>query len=347
MEKLKISTETKTLISSKPIQLENWFKEPILSIFYIYLLSNLLFAFFEISRGTLLGQYYLHMELHCYLFQLIIRSSWLKRSLIIVSLLAIIEYFFKKRYKEETIFPLPRQWKRNLIINWFKWAVPFLFIIQTYFTLKVFGSVHNHHLPLWKWETPFWSLMQPVFSSLPAWVYRFLDFIYVPGWGAAHWLFLFGLISGNETFRKRLFGVYGFSLMVGGVLHYLFPAVSPIYVAKDYFNYLPDALISWKYHLHCLHQQNLFLTKGAAVFTFLKGKAITPIAAFPSFHVGYALQLFLLSRDFGKRWLIAISFFFLCFIIIGSLILGYHYLIDDIAGMSIVYLMYMLVKKFD
>ena len=117
MEKLKISTETKTLISSKPTQLENWFKEPILSIFYIYLLSNLLFAFFEISRGTLLGQYYLHMELHCYLFQLIIRSSWLKRSLIIVSLLAIIEYFFKKDTKKKQFSPSPDNGRKILLLT--------------------------------------------------------------------------------------------------------------------------------------------------------------------------------------------------------------------------------------
>ncbi|MDL1955986.1 MAG: phosphatase PAP2 family protein [Candidatus Desulfofervidus auxilii] len=322
-------------------QLDDWFKEPVLCVFYLYLLFNFFFALFEISQNTLLGQYYLYMNFRGYLFKFILRSHWFKWSLIIISMLLILESFFK----EKLYYFLPHKWKVNILVNWFKWVIPFLFVIQIYFTLKVYGSIYNHHVPLWKWEKGFWILVHPIFSSLPTWLYRFLDIVYVPGWAFAHWLFLLGLISSNETFKKRLFGVYGLSLMLGSILHYLFPAISPIYVDKNYFNYLPSGLISWHYHNYCLEQQTLFLKEGIEAFNLLKGKAIIPIAAFPSFHVGYALQIFLLARDFCKKWVVIISFLFLWLIIIGSLILGYHYLIDDIAGALIVYLMYSLVKN--
>ena len=58
--------------------------------------------------------------------------------------------------------------------------------------------------------------------------------------------------------------------MIFGFLHCFFPAFSPVYVAKGYFDYLPSILLSWEYHNHCLWQQNLFLTKGVEAFEILK-----------------------------------------------------------------------------
>jgi len=326
------------------IVLNGWFKEPILRFFYIYLLFNLFFALYEIGKGSLLGQCYLNMDFKCYLFQFAFRSHWFRESLMIIGVLLLLEYLFNHFfYKNLSI--IPKKWKVNLFTTWFKWVVPFFLIIQLYFTLKLYGSIYNHHIPLWKWESPFWSLMHPIFAALPTWVYKFLDIVYVPIWGLAHWVFLFVTMSSNEKLKRRLFGVYGLSLMVFGILHCLFPAVSPIYTAKGYFNYLPDKLFSWHYHNHCLEQENLFLTKGVEAFSLLRGKAITPIAAFPSFHVGYALLLLLMAHEFSGKWLVLISFLFLIFTISGSLILGFHYVADDLIGIIVVYPIYTFIRK--
>jgi len=339
-----LNSNKRLAIPYKIVSLNGWLKEPILRYFYIYLILNLFFAFQEIAKGTLLGQCYLNMDFKCYLFQFAFRSHWFRESLIGLGILIFVEYLFNRSFHKNLPI-IPKKWKNNLFNTWFKWVMPFFLIIQVYFTLKLYGSIYNHHIPLWEWEGSFWSLVHPIFASLPTWTYKFLDIVYVPVWGFAHWLFLFALMSSNEKFKRRLFGVYGLSLMIFGILHCLLPAVSPIYIAKDYFNYLPDKLFSWNYHNHCFQQESLFLTKGVEAFTLLKGKAITPIAAFPSFHVGYALLLLLMAREFCSKWLVLVSFLFLFLTILGSLVLGFHYVADDVIGIIVVYPIYIFIRN--
>ncbi len=321
-------------------------REPILLIFYLYILINFLFGLYQIKEGTFLGQCYLNMDFKCYLFNFIFRSFWFERFIEAVFVLLVLDYLFKKILKRRIKF-LPTDWKRNILVTSFKWSIPFLFVLQVYFTLKVYGSVRRPHLPLWSLESHLWLFLYPLFSSLPKWSYKFLDFVYVPLWISSHWVFLLVNLSSNEGLKRKLYGVYGISLIIFGILHCLFPATSPIYVKKSYFNYLTQKLSSWHYHKRCLKQQNLFLEKGAEAFRILEGKAITPIAAFPSFHVGYSLLLFLIAyRSFGKALSIS-SFLFLIFTILGSVILGFHYITDIFFGLGVVYILFRSVEEIE
>lgn len=118
--------------------------------------------------------------------------------------------------------------------------------------------------------------------------------------------------------------------LVGAWLYVAFPALGPAYRFPEVW--LPLA----PYLTHTHHAQRLLLMNYRAVQISLSASGSEPInvffgvAAFPSLHVGFqALSFFWMRRL--TRWGTLFGLFAV-FTFIGSVVTGWHYVVDGIAG---------------
>jgi hypothetical protein len=129
----------------------------------------------------------------------------------------------------------------------------------------------------------------------------------------------------------------------GAWLYLLLPSLGPAYVFPDLWMASRDALPDSN-HLHRLlminYQNVLALRLGAtAPVTFYYG-----VAAFPSLHVGLQMFIFLWMR---RLWLSAQVVFGILtlLILLGSMITGWHYLIDGLAGIALAVICYTVAAR--
>jgi hypothetical protein len=91
--------------------------------------------------------------------------------------------------------------------------------------------------------------------------------------------------------------------------------------------------------------QRVLMSNYQSVLAFLHGAANRPvqilfgIAAFPSLHVGFQTLAFLWMRRMWRGGEVIFGVFVVA-ILIGSLVTGWHYLIDGIAGIALAWLCY-------
>lgn len=95
--------------------------------------------------------------------------------------------------------------------------------------------------------------------------------------------------------------------------------------------------------------QRLLMSNYNAVLAQLRGeqRPFNPffgIAAFPSLHVGFQTLVFLWMRRL-TRWGGIVFGIFTLFIVIGSVVTGWHYLIDGIAGAALAWLCYIAAQR--
>jgi PAP2 superfamily protein len=126
-------------------------------------------------------------------------------------------------------------------------------------------------------------------------------------------------------------------------LYLLLPSLGPAYVFPDIWMASRDALPDSN-HLHRVlminYQNMLALRLGAtAPVTFYYG-----VAAFPSLHVGLQMFIFLWMR---RLWLSAQVLFGILtlLILLGSMITGWHYLIDGVAGIALASICYAVAAR--
>jgi hypothetical protein len=90
--------------------------------------------------------------------------------------------------------------------------------------------------------------------------------------------------------------------------------------------------------------QRLLMHNYQGVLSFARGanppvQILFGIAAFPSLHVGFQMLAFLWMRRVWRGGEVIFGFFVVA-ILIGSLVTGWHYLIDGIAGIALAWLCY-------
>ena len=73
--------------------------------------------------------------------------------------------------------------------------------------------------------------------------------------------------------------------------------------------------------------------------------AFAQISAFASLHVGVSAVIFLMARYYGARWLSRILVVFLVGTIVATTYLGWHFFVDDVAGLLIAVAACWLGKK--
>ncbi|MBV9496889.1 MAG: phosphatase PAP2 family protein [Acidobacteria bacterium] len=126
--------------------------------------------------------------------------------------------------------------------------------------------------------------------------------------------------------------------ILGAWLYLALPSVGPAYrfpeVWFEYTRFLPITQ----------HFQLMLMRNYQAVIRIAQGgnepiSIIYGVAAFPSLHVAFQTYTFLWMR---KQWRYGQIVFgiFLFFILLGSMVTGWHYLIDGIAGLALAVLCY-------
>lgn len=131
--------------------------------------------------------------------------------------------------------------------------------------------------------------------------------------------------------------------LIGAWLYLLIPSLGPAFR-------FPDVWIPYAEALPVTHQMQAALMRNyQIVLEWAHGPAsgiqlMFGIAAFPSLHVGFQTLAFLWMR---RLWIYGEIVFgvFLLTIVIGSVVTGWHYLIDGVAGALLALLAYLVAKR--
>jgi hypothetical protein len=173
------------------------------------------------------------------------------------------------------------------------------------------------------------ALFLELFRSPP--VLRFIDWSY-------HQLFLAGLYLFMAVFpvlrstRHRLACMIGFAALWswGAWLYVLVPCLGPCYwfpsVWKPYADLMPYTRAIQEGLLENYRAITLFRNWGSAKIHFSFG-----VAAFPSLHVASQVFLALWARRWN-RWAGWAAWITATLLFVGSLVTGWHYLVDSLAG---------------
>ncbi|MFZ2492312.1 MAG: phosphatase PAP2 family protein [Thermoanaerobaculia bacterium] len=127
--------------------------------------------------------------------------------------------------------------------------------------------------------------------------------------------------------------------LAGAALYLLVPSLGPAYRFPEVWLVYSDLLVTTQ------HLQGMLLTNYQNVLRAMSDQphgVIQPIfgiAAFPSLHVALQLFMFLWMRRLWKSGEVLFGIFFFM-ILLGSVVTGWHYLIDGIAGIVLAWAAY-------
>jgi CDP-diacylglycerol--glycerol-3-phosphate 3-phosphatidyltransferase len=117
----------------------------------------------------------------------------------------------------------------------------------------------------------------------------------------------------------------GLNWTLGVVSYFLLPALGPVFVAPDFYANLPETGTA-------ALQQALIYERHEA----LAGQAAQSIAAFASLHVSVVFTAALIAQLLHLNRLLRIALWtFLGLTMVATLYFGWHYVVDDIAGLGI------------
>lgn len=134
--------------------------------------------------------------------------------------------------------------------------------------------------------------------------------------------------------HKRFFFTYFATWIFGGLFALLFPSLGPIYVFTDQYEHIYKPYATQFQSMLGVHYFNALANPEHYKLFIYEG-----IAAFPSLHVGiiavFAFFTYQLSRPVG-----ILMFVYLLLVEFGSVLLGWHYAVDGIFAIMLVYVLY-------
>ena len=144
------------------------------------------------------------------------------------------------------------------------------------------------------------------------------------------------------TCKRRLAFLMTFNLnwiVAGSICAVIFSSVGPVFM--DRLNG-DETFLPMLAQLEAAHAQyDLATVRGIdllwSAHIGMPGVAEYGISAFPSLHVCISMMLALYVGGWGRLWAIA-SWSFVAIILFGSVHLGWHYLVDGLAGMALCWL---------
>lgn len=196
------------------------------------------------------------------------------------------------------------------------------------------------------WEIDRWSLfgMSPNILAVeliphPAF-FTLIDLTYGPAFGFTL-LISFSVILGHESRRLRIGWVLGSAVLwLGGAWLYLaLPSLGPVYVFHDVWadvrHLMPNVM---KIQVRLI--ENYLRVVGLKAVEAGRGVSLFHgVAAFPSLHLGFHAYVAcwlgrILPRARFAGWLVVSLVF------VGSIVTGWHYMIDSIAGILMGWIAY-------
>jgi membrane-associated phospholipid phosphatase len=117
--------------------------------------------------------------------------------------------------------------------------------------------------------------------------------------------------------------------LLGALSYYLVPALGPAYAEKTLFYGLPETGVSQL-------QNTLFDHRAEVLFDPHATNAVQSIAAFASLHIAVVFAAALLAQLAGAPRLMRVALWvFLAVTAVATVYFGWHYVVDDVAGLLI------------
>ena len=230
------------------------------------------------------------------------------------------------------------------IVDTFRLLLSVVFLAETYGWIKLLLPVLHpvlYDFALYRIDQRLFFGMSPSIFFLQLFagteVLRFIDVAY-PLFFIGGMLIVIGFFFSMPERRIRVTFMTATTLMwlTGGWIYMIFPSLGPAYRFPDiwfpYVKSLPITQFSQAVLMRN-YQSVIRLAAGAAP---QKISISYGVAAFPSLHVATQTQIAIWMR---RRWrpgaiLFTIAAFF---VFIGSMITGWHYLVDGIAGVALAF----------
>ena len=125
--------------------------------------------------------------------------------------------------------------------------------------------------------------------------------------------------------------------ILGVASYYLIPTLGPFASAPQEFAGLPDTSITATQAKY-LAQRVYLLHHPEA------GDAFASISAFASLHVAFTCMVFLMLRWYGLKRLSQVMGVYLVGVMVATVYFGWHFFVDDIAGVVLAYLAVLLAR---
>lgn len=170
---------------------------------------------------------------------------------------------------------------------------------------------------------------------------RVIDWVYANIFYASAFIAYAWVLSHPER-RIRIAFANGNALLwiTGAWLYLLIPSVGPAYRFPEVWFRYADSLTTTQGLQAVLmknYQNVLRVASGVAISDSIR--IVFGIGAFPSLHVAFQMYVFLWARRVWRTGQVLFGTFALL-IFLGSMITGWHYLIDSLAGLLMAYLSY-------
>jgi membrane-associated phospholipid phosphatase len=265
-----------------------------------------------------------------------------------VAIRAAVLYFRKRGELREYLRVIrSKEW----LIDSLRLAIFVTLTIHTYAWIKLVIPVV--HPPLF--DQQLWDLDRMLFFGMSPTVFflsifsngaalRFVDFTYAYIFVACiNIAFVYFLSSPSRRVRVAFNDGNTLMWITGAWLYTLIPSLGPAYrFPQVWLEYAPQLA-----HTHYL--QSMLMTNYQRVIQHVSSPAkpiniLLGIAAFPSMHVAFLTFVYLWMRRLWRYGGIVFGLFTL-FIFLGSVVTGWHYLIDSIAGLLLALGCYLVFAK--
>jgi hypothetical protein len=229
-------------------------------------------------------------------------------------------------------------WRRGWITDTIRMAVFGNITVLAYGWIKLVVPIYHPRLfdqELWNLDQTLLFGVSPNLLALNLlsnrWVFRAIDTSYAFVFFTSFILIL-GYFLSEPSRRIRMAFMNGNTVLwiAGAWLYMLVPALGPAFRFPDVWFVYSQWLPRTQYFQAMLmrnYQGVLRMTAGGTA----KVQLILGIAAFPSLHVGFQTFAFLWMRQLWRSGEVLFGIF-AAIILIGSIVTGWHYLIDGLAG---------------
>jgi hypothetical protein len=260
---------------------------------------------------------------------------------------AVLRY----RGKEQMLAYLRVVRSKRWIVDSLRLSFFIALTVHTYAWIKLTIPVIHPHL----YDQQLWDLDRAIFFGFSPTIFflslfsngvalRVVDFTYAYVFvGSINLAFLFFLSSPSRRIRVAFNNGNTLMWITGSWLYMLVPSLGPAYrFPQVWFEY--SQYLAHTHFLQAMLMRNYQLVVHPVTSAGKPINVVFGIAAFPSLHVGFLTFVFLWMRRLWRHGGIVFGVATL-FIFLGSVVTGWHYLIDAIAGMVLAIICYLIFSR--
>ncbi|PMG82814.1 hypothetical protein BCU83_00670 [Vibrio breoganii] len=256
---------------------------------------------------------------------------------------------FNKRQIKVAIFFILLVTINSSLYTSFKGIIPKINYFNFDLTLAYVDKIIHFGISPWEishivLDSPYWSFAISIVYTL---------------WLFAFWWFVCAIIFSLKDFRTKLLIISGYNfiwIINGSILALLFSSAGPCF-----FEYVVDgnnstmfAELMNRLELHKLYFESKGYSFGVPA-TIMQEMLWTAhvedkteigagISAFPSMHVSVCMYMWLVTREYFKKFS-ALTFVFLIFVLVGSVHLGWHYAVDGYVSLVTTFIVWKLTQR--